>query len=189
MSLYSILTKFFLKYSFQIILIIVILFLFLSLEGEKNSKENIINKYENTLNSIEKENIKTKNKLLDNTRKLEIELRNSLKESSKLKEIRDEEVLKYTSIVDTNIDRLRDLTKRAIEADKHQCTDTSTTKVVEKIVRVPTTENSAEITAEMAEDFRNQVTECSINYSLLKNEALELQDWAVQVEQTVNKNK
>lgn len=189
MSLYSILTRFFLKYSIHIILVMVILYLFLALESEKNSKNNIINKYESTLNSIEKENIKAKNKLLDNTRKLEIELSNSLKESSKLKEIRDEEVLKYTSIIDTNNDRLRDLTKRAIEADKHQCTDTSTTRVVEKIVRVPTTENSAEIAAKMAEDFRNQATECSLNYDLLKNESLELQDWAVQVEQTVNKNK
>ena len=189
MSLYSILSRFFLKYSVHIILIMVIIFLFLSLENEKNSKNKIINKYENTLNSIEKENIATKNKLLDNKRKLEIELRNSLKESSQLKEIRDEEALKYTNIIDTNNDRLRDLTKRVIEADKHQCTNSSTTEVVEKVVRIPTTENSAELTAKMAEDFRNQITECSLNYDLLKNESLELQDWAVKIEQTVNKNK
>ncbi len=81
---------------------------------------------------------------------------------------------------------MQQLVQQAIKADERQCTNTTSTKTVEKVIEVPTTRRGGDLTAEMAKDFQRLSIECSSNYEKLKNEAVELEGWSETIVENSN---
>ena len=162
------------KLKFIILSVLLAIFCLFQYSTIKNNKID----YLNSLDKIASDNILQKNLLLEKVRDQEIKINEQLTKNSILKRDKDEQINDLNSSINDSSNRLQQLTKQAIEADKRQCTNTTTTNVIEKVVKVPAAKGSGELTREMAEDFQQLSIECSSNYERLKNEAIELEGWS-----------
>ena len=162
------------KYKFivlSLILLCVCLF-------QANIIQNERQEHSDKILKIERDNATQKYLLIDKARELERIINAQVKENAIIKQEKDDRVEELNSTINDNSDRLQQLTQQAIAADKRQCTNTVTTEVIEKVVRVPASKGSGELTAEMAKDFQRLSSGCALNYEKLKNEAVELEGWS-----------
>ncbi len=170
------------KYKFLILTVILLVVCFLQAAIIK--KERLAHK--NEILEIESRNMEQKNKLIEKARALEIKINKQLAENSVIKREKDEKVSELNDTINVNSDRLQQLVQQAIKTDERQCTNTTSTKTVEKVIEVPTTRRGGDLTAEMAKDFQRLSIECSSNYEKLKNEAVELEGWSETIVENSN---
>lgn len=182
---------------FKVYIIIILLIILCVFQTDRlnSSKEAFKDKIE----QIENENIKQKAILIEKVGTLEQNISKELSINSEIKKEKDIEINNLNGTISDNSSRLQQLAKQAIEADKRQCSGTVTTKIVERIVEVPTAGKPSKVTTEilreipkveilkdsnsqiildMASDFENLSATCATNYEKLKNEAIELEGWS-----------
>lgn len=167
---------------FSLLLIAICLFQYNTIKKERQQHSDKILK-------IERDNETQKHLLINKARELERIMNAKINENAIIKQEKDDKVEELNSTINDNSDRLQQLTQQAIAADKRQCTNTVTTEVIEKVVRVPAPKGSGELTAEMAKDFQRLSSGCALNYEKLKNEAVELEDWSNTIIENSNLNK
>lgn len=173
-----------LLWNYKFLIVSLILFCICILQYNIIKKERL--EFKTKIQTIELENSKQKHLLINKARELERDLNLQLSKNSEIKKEKDDKVHELNVVINDNSTRLQQLAKRAVEADKRSCTNTTTTKVVEKLVTVsspertpePSREVDSNPTIEMLGDFERLSATCASNYERLKNESLELEGWA-----------
>lgn len=137
--------------------------------------ENIKKTYELQLTKIEEINTNNRLKLIEEARQKEQELVQEYNKLLEEKRAKDETIKELNATINDNSSRLQQLTKEATRKSQNKCQPTTTTKVVEKVIRVPTSQGSGGDTTEMAfnmaREFEQSAIKCATHYEELKNEA------------------
>lgn len=137
--------------------------------------DNIKKSYELKLTNIQKINTDNRLKLIEEARQKEQKLVQEYTKLLEEKRVKDETIKELNATINSNSSRLQQLTKEATRKSQNSCKSTTTSEVVEKIVRVPTSERSGTDTTEMAfnmaREFEQSAIKCAVHYEELKNEA------------------
>lgn len=143
-----------------------------------SNNQSLKNKHKAYIAQLEQQHQENNLKLLEQVRAKEHELTVKYTEALEHKRERDEAIKQLNTTISANSSRLQQLAKEAARSCRD--TQTNTTKVVEKVIRVPTDEggggNTTEMVADMARDFEGLATKCATHYEELKNEAKLLED-------------
>ena len=141
----------------------ILLGLLASLSSYHIQKVNRIREdFKNTINEIEIDNLNQKLLLTEKARALERNITEELMIISESEKEKDLEISNLNGTISDNSNRLQQLAKEAIAADKRQCTDTVTTKTIERIVEVPTPGKPSKVTASVSKEIPKVVVEKQI---------------------------